>query len=213
MLDKEQKASFRKDIGIILERFRLEKGMSRRELGEALGYSGNSAMQVVARFESGRAGVPKAKIDRLLDILEIKNSDFGIKSSRSLKSFIATGGFFGPAGKMFGSAIVDMMDAGEAEAVKQMISDDEEESTRETSKTTDKKDGSGYTNVARLMKMYRIKNKAQEHSLMEQLDLIDSLSGGDGQKFVDMMLILEISPDKAYQAVEDALTKILGSND
>ena len=64
MITKEQKEIFRKSLGKLLEKRRLEKGINRKELGAILGYEGNSAIQVVARFESGRAGVPKAKIEK-----------------------------------------------------------------------------------------------------------------------------------------------------
>ena len=40
--------------------------MNRKELGVTLDYEVTSELQVVARFESGRAGVPKAKIEKLL---------------------------------------------------------------------------------------------------------------------------------------------------
>ena len=95
MITKEQKELFRKKVGKLLEQRRLEKGLSRRELGESLGYEGNSAIQVVARFESGRAGVPKTKIEQLLKILEFKNEDFGLSGSKSLKNFITASGFLG----------------------------------------------------------------------------------------------------------------------
>ncbi|MDU0461001.1 MAG: helix-turn-helix transcriptional regulator, partial [Geobacteraceae bacterium] len=78
MITKEQKDIFRKSVGKLLEKKRLEKGLNRKEVGVALGYEGNSAIQIVARFESGRAGVPKAKIEKLLEILSITNKDFGL---------------------------------------------------------------------------------------------------------------------------------------
>ncbi len=113
MITKEQKELFRKKIGKLLEQRRLEKGLNRGELGERLGYEGNSAIQVVAGFESGRAGVPKTKIEKLLKILELKNEDFGLSGSKSLKNFITASGFLGSTMAPWSDAMVGFLEGTE----------------------------------------------------------------------------------------------------
>lgn len=200
---KEQKEIFRKEVGKIVERVRLEKGLSRRELGEALGYQGNSAVQVIARIESGRAGIPKAKINKLIEILGMSNRDFGLGTTKSLKNFIAAGGFLGTPGKLLGATIVDMMDANEAAVAKQILSDDSDSVEEFEQKATD------YFDVLRLMKIYCTQKKTVSYSLIEILDLVDNLVVGDDEKFADILATLNISPDDAYQAIETKLTEML----
>lgn len=197
MITKEQKDVFRKTIGKILEKRRLEKGLSRKEIGIALGYEGNSAIQVVARFESGRAGVPKAKIDKLLEILDITNKDFGLVGSKSLKNFIAASGFLSSPVAPWSNAMVDFMEATEANLMKEALV---EEGTADESPADSQSDM--YQDVIRIMRLYRVQKKEVQLTLLEKLDLLDNLTGGDEDKLAEMMVTLKIDPLEAYREVE-----------
>ncbi|MBF0287630.1 MAG: hypothetical protein HQM14_07410 [SAR324 cluster bacterium] len=202
---KEQKDVFRKEVGEIVERFRLEKGYSRRKLGEALGYQGNSAVQVVARIESGRAGIPKSKIDQLVQILGISNKNFGLSSTKSLKNFISAGGFLGTPGKLLGTTIVDMMDANDAKTAREALEDDEENGSNDQNNY----DRTDYFDISRLMKIYRIQKPSQSYSMIEKVNIIDDLADGDNEAFLDILATLDLVPDEVYQAIEEKLTEIL----
>ena len=204
MITKEQKDLFRKAVGKILEKRRLEKGMNRKELGVALGYEGNSAVQVVARFESGRAGVPKAKIETLLEILDITNKDFGLVGSKSLKNFIAASGFLSSPVAPWSNAMVDFMEATEANLMKQALA--EEDSTDEP--PTDSQ-ADMYHDFIRIMRLYRVQKKEALLTLFERLDLLDSLSEGDEDKLAEMLVTLKIDPTEAYREIEGHLMERL----
>lgn len=182
----------------------MEKGMSRRVLGEALGYEGNSAIQVVARFESGRAGVPKAKIEKLLKILEIKNEDFGLSGSKSLKNFITASGFLGSTMVPWSDAMVDFLESTEANFVKQTLTDEENGEESPADSQTD-----SYQDVIRIMRLYRVQKQETQLSLLERLDLLDSLSEGDEDKLTEMLVTLKIDPLEAYREIEDHLMERL----
>jgi len=200
MITKEQKELFRRKVGKLLEQRRLEKGMSRKDLGEALDYEGNSAIQVVARFESGRAGVPKAKISQLLKILDIRNEDFGLSGSKSLKNFISASGFLGSTMVPWSDAMVGFLENTEANFVTQSLSDDEndENSSADTQ-------GELYQDLLRIMRLYRVQKRQSILSLVEKLDLLDSLSDGDEARLTEMLVTLNIDPQEAYQAIEGHL--------
>lgn len=200
MITKEQKELFRRKVGKLLEQRRLEKGMSRKDLGEALDYEGNSAIQVVARFESGRAGVPKAKISQLLKILDIRNEDFGLSGSKSLKNFISASGFLGSTMVPWSDAMVGFLENTEANFVTQSLSDDEndENSSADTQ-------GELYQDLLRIMRLYRVQKRQSILSLVEKLDLLDSLSEGDEARLTEMLVTLNIDPQEAYQAIEGHL--------
>ena len=204
MITREQKELFRKKVGKLLEQRRLEKGMSRKELGEILGYEGNSAIQVVARFESGRAGVPKAKIEKLLEILEVKNEDFGLSGSRSLKNFIAASGFLGSTMAPWSDAMVGFLENTEANFVRQSLTEEEDGEEPPTDSQTDT-----YQDVIRIMRLYRVQNQQTPLSLLEQLGLLDSLSEGDEGKLAEMLVTLKIDPLEAYQVIESQLMERL----
>jgi transcriptional regulator with XRE-family HTH domain len=204
MITKEQKDLFRKAVGKIIEKRRLEKGMNRKELGVALGYEGNSAVQVVARFESGRAGVPKAKIEQLLEILHITNNDFGLVGSKSVKNFIAASGFLSSPMAPWSNAVLNFMEATEANLMKQAL--EEEESTDEP--PTDSQ-ADMYQDVIRIMRLYRVQKKETRLTLFEQLDMLDSLSEGDEEKLAEMLLTLKIDPAEAYLEIEGQLMERL----
>ena len=204
MITKEQKDLFRKAVGKLLEKRRLEKGMNRKELGVALGYEGNSAVQVVARFESGRAGVPKAKIEKLLEILNITNKDFGLVGSKSLKNFIAASGFLGSPVAPWSNAMVNFMEATEANLMKQALT--EEDSADEPPAESQ---AEMYQNVIRIMRLYRVQKKEVHLTLFERLDMLDSLSEGDDDKLAEMLVTLKIDPDEAYREIEEHLMERL----
>ncbi len=204
MITKEQKELFRKKVGKLLEQRRLEKGMSRKELGETLGYEGNSAIQVVARFESGRAGVPKAKVERLLEILEIKNEDFGLSGSKSLKNFITASGFLGSTMAPWSDAMVGFLEGTEANFVKQSLT---EEETGEESPTDAQTDP--YQDVIRIMRLYRVQQQETQLSLLERLDLLDRLSEGDEDTLAEMLVTLKIDALEAYRVIENHLMERL----
>jgi transcriptional regulator with XRE-family HTH domain len=204
MITKGQKDLFRKSVGKLLEKRRLEKGLNRKEIGVALGYEGNSAIQVVARFESGRAGVPKAKIEKLLQILEITNKDFGLVGSKSLKNFIAASGFLSSATAPWSNAMVDFMEASEASLMKQALVDEDTADDTAPDSQTDM-----YQDVIRIMRLSRVQKQEVSRTLFERLDLLDSLSEGDEDKFSEMLATLKIDPIEAYREIEEQLMERL----
>lgn len=204
MITKEQKDLFRKGVGKLLEKRRLEKGLNRKELGVELGYEGNSAIQVVARFESGRAGVPKAKIEKLLEILNITNKDFGLVGSKSLKNFIAASGFLSSPVAPWGNAMVDFMEATEASLMKEAL---EEEDNTDEPPTDSHADT--YQDVIRIMRLYRVQKTEAHLTLIEQLDLVDSLTEGDEDRLAEMLVTLKIDPVEAYREIEGLLMERL----
>jgi len=205
MIPKEQKELFRKRVGNILEQRRMEKGLSRKELGVILGYQGDSAVQVVARYEAGRAGVPKTKIDQLLETLEINNEDFGLSGSKSLKSFITSGSFLGTSMVPWGGAMVDFLEATEASFVRQTMTDDNE--AEESPNST----GESYQNLLRLLRLYRAQKEAKLLSLTEKIDLADNLCGADEQLLSELLALLQVDPEEAYAAIESQLLDRLQS--
>ena len=206
MILKEQKELFRKRVGKILEQRRMEKGLTRKELGELLGYNGDSAIQVVARFEAGRAGVPKAKIDQLLEILEIENKDFGLSTSKSLNNFITAGSFLGTTMVPWGGAMVDFLETTESTFVRQAITDEgsDEEHTPNSSNET-------YQDLLRLLRLYRASKETHQLSLIDKIDLIDTLAEGDEQQLAELFALLKIDATNAYTSIENHLLKQLKS--
>ena len=200
MVTKEQKELFRKKVGKLLEQRRLEKGLSRKELGETLGYKGNSAIQVVARFESGRAGVPKAKIEKLLKLLEVKNDDFGLSGSKSLKNFVSASGFLGSTMAPWSDAMVGFLEGTEANLVKQTLTEEEGGEASPTDSQIDQ-----YQDVIRIMRLYRVQELETKLSLLERLGLLNKLSEGDEVKLAEMLVTLKINPLEAYKVVENHL--------
>ena len=201
MIPKEQKELFRKRVGKILEQRRMEKGLSRKELGKILGYKGDSAVQVVARYEAGRAGVPKAKIDKLLETLEIKNEDFGLSGSKSLKSFITAGSFLGTSMVPWGDTMINFLAETERSFLRQSMSDDEE--------ATEGDDAECYQDLLRLLRLYRAPKEARTLNLLEKVDMADNLCDGDEQLLANLLSLLEIDPQEAYAEVENHLLERL----
>ena len=204
MITKEQKDLFRKSVGNLLEKRRLEKGMNRKEIGVALGYEGNSAIQVVARFESGRAGVPKAKIEKLLEILNITNKDFGLVGSKSLKNFIAASGFLSSPAAPWSNAMVDFMEATEANLMKQALVDEDNSDEPPMDSHVDV-----YQDVIRIMRLCRVQKTAASLTLFERLDMLDSLSEGDEDRLSELLATLKIDPAEAYRVIEAYLMERL----
>ena len=66
MISKEQKELFRKRVGKILERRRMEASLSRKELGRLLDFHGDRTIQMVARYEADTANESHL-LDRLKD--------------------------------------------------------------------------------------------------------------------------------------------------
>ncbi len=204
MITKEQKDLFRKSVGKLLEKRRLEKGLSRKEIGVALGYEGNSAIQIVARFESGRAGVPKAKIEKLLEILTITNKDFGLVGSKSVKNFIAASGFLSSPAAPWSNVMVDFMEASEASIMKQALAD--EDGAEDTASDTP---DDSYLDVIRIMRLYRVQKQERSLTLFERLDLLDTLCEGDEDSLSEMLVTLKVDPVSAYQEIEKVLMERL----
>ncbi len=169
-----------------------------------MGYEGNSAVQVVARFESGRAGVPKAKIEKLLEILEITNKDFGLVGSKSLKNFIAASGFFSSPVAPWSNAMVDFMEATEASLMKQALAEEDSTDEQPTDSQADM-----YQDVIRIMRLYRVQKREAHLTLFERLDLLDSLSEGDEDRLAEMLVTLKIDPVEAYREIEGHLMERL----
>ena len=87
-----KESDFRSVLGEIVSTARLEKGFTQKELGIKMGYTNNSAGQVIHKIEEGKIDVPKKKIHKLVDILDITNEKLGIEKSISLPIWIATRG-------------------------------------------------------------------------------------------------------------------------
>ena len=62
----------RGDVPQRIQSARARRGMTQQELGEALGYSGNSALVTVSRWEAGTRPVPRDKIRALAELLHIE---------------------------------------------------------------------------------------------------------------------------------------------
>ena len=206
MIPKEQKELFRKRVGKILEQRRIEKGLSRKELGRTLGYKGDSAVQVIARYEAGRAGVPKSKIEQLLKILEIKNEDFGLSGSKSLKNFITAGSFLGTSIVPWGDTMIDFLERTEKNFVHQTIGDEDDDEASEESSAEN------YVEVLRLMRLFRAPKESRELSLIEKIDLADTLCGEDEKLFCELLTLLEIEPEDACTVIESHLLERLKQN-
>lgn len=202
MILKEQKELFRKRVGKILEQRRFEKGLSRKELGKILGYKGDSAVQVVARYEAGRAGVPKAKLDQLLEVLELSNEDFGLGGSKSLKNFIAAGSFLGTSVVPWGNTMINFLEKTESDFVHQTMADDDDESD-------DNSEAEDYQGLLRLLRLYRAPKESKTLSLLDKVDLADSLSSGDEELLSELLSLLDIDPEEAYREIEEHLLQRL----
>ena len=203
-MEKQKKEEFRKKVGKIVEHLRLEKGMSRKELGVQLGYKENTASQVVSRFELGRAGIPKGKIEELIKLLGMTNKDFGLESTKSLRNFIAASGFLGFPIHTFGNVMVDYLDARDAEEAKAALTDPDDDGV-EVEETEGNPDQGNvtYFSVTRLMALYKTGMKTENISLLECLNVIDYLCKGDENTFAEVLATVKISAEEAYNTSEE----------
>ena len=158
----------------------------------------------MARFESGRAGVPKAKIEKLLEILNISNKDFGLVGSKSLKNFIAASGFLSSPAAPWSNAMVDFMEATEANLMKQALADEDSADDAAADSQADM-----YQDVIRIMRLSRVQKTERHLSLFERLDMLDSLCEGDEDRLSEMLVTLKIDPIEAYREIEGHLMERL----
>ncbi len=151
--------------------------------------------------------MPKAKISQLLKILEIRNEDFGLSGSKSLKTFISASGFLGSTMAPWSDAMVDFLENSEANFVTESLSDDENDDESSSEETQ----GDLYQDLLRIMRLYRVQKQQSQFTLVEKLDLLDSLSEGDEECLTEMLVALNIDPQDAYQAIEGHLMDQLKS--
>lgn len=64
-----------KDIPPIIKAARIRAGMTQQELGERMGYEGDSANVSVRRWEAGTTPVPLKKIRQLAAVLNLTLDD------------------------------------------------------------------------------------------------------------------------------------------
>ena len=145
--------------------------------------------------------MPKAKLSQLLKILEIRNEDFGLSGSKSLKNFISASGFLGSSMAPWSDAMIDFLENTETNFVTQSLSDDENDDENSSADTQ----GELYQDLLRILRLYRVQKQKSQLSLVEKLDLLDSLSEGDEESLTQMLVALNIDPQAAYQAIESHL--------
>lgn len=63
------------EIGTLLRKARIEKGMTQQELGEAVGLNPKSAQPLVAGWERGGRPVPRARLKRVAEVLGLNVED------------------------------------------------------------------------------------------------------------------------------------------
>jgi len=63
------------EIGALLRKARIEKGMTQQELGEAVGLNPKSAQPLVAGWERRGRPVPRARLKRVAEVLELNVVD------------------------------------------------------------------------------------------------------------------------------------------
>ncbi|MBF0238022.1 MAG: helix-turn-helix transcriptional regulator [SAR324 cluster bacterium] len=83
---------FLKLLGEIVSGARLEKGLTQKELGMEIGYAENSAGQVIHKIEEGKIAIPKRKITKLMEALNITPDKLGLEQSVSLPMWISSQG-------------------------------------------------------------------------------------------------------------------------
>ncbi|MBF0236703.1 MAG: helix-turn-helix transcriptional regulator [SAR324 cluster bacterium] len=88
----EREQQFYKLLGEIISGARLEQGLTQKELGIEMGYAENSAGQVIHKIEDGKIPIPKRKITKLLDVLQITHDKLGLEHSVSLPVWISSHG-------------------------------------------------------------------------------------------------------------------------
>ena len=96
--------------------------------------------------------------------------------------------------------MVDFLESSEAKFVTRTLEDDDDSGEQDVESQTEL-----YQDVLRIMRLYRVQKIEPEMSLLEKLDMVDNLSGGDEAKFSEMLVILRVDPLEAYQAIEGNL--------
>lgn len=64
-----------KDIPPIIKAARIRAGFTQQELGERIGYTGQTAQVSIRKWESGKAPVPMAKVRQLAAVLNLTLDD------------------------------------------------------------------------------------------------------------------------------------------
>lgn len=64
-----------KDIPPIIKAARIRQGFTQQELGERMGYSGESAGATMRKWETGKTPVPMVKIRQLAAVLNLTLDD------------------------------------------------------------------------------------------------------------------------------------------
>ena len=101
--------------------------------------------------------------------------------------------------------MVDFLENTENNFVTQSLSDDENDDENSSTDTQ----GELYQDLLRILRLYRVQKQQTQHSLVEKLDLLDSLSEGDEERLTQMLVTLNIDPQEAYQAIEGHLMEQL----
>ncbi len=121
---------------------------------------------------------------------------------------MSASGFLGFPVNPLSKAMIDYIDTREAEIGMDALSDQDDEGNTEADEE-DEQESVGYFNVARLMKLYRAGIRNKEYSLLESLEVIDSLCKGDESTFADVLATLSISAEDAYNDIEASIVKKL----
>jgi mannose-6-phosphate isomerase class I len=121
-----------------------------------------------------------------------------------LKNFITASGFLGSTMAPWSDAMVGFLENTESNFVKQTLA---EEENGEESSTDSQADP--YQDVIRIMRLYRVQKQETPLSLLERLDLLNSLSEGDEDQLAEMLVTLKIDPLEAYQVIEGHLMERL----
>jgi len=79
-----------------------------------------------------------------------------------------------------------------------MTDDDEQDSPAET-----------YQELLRLLRLYRARKETKPLTLLEKIDLVDTLCAGDENLLGELLALLEIDPAEAYAEIENHLLERL----
>ncbi|MCA1747334.1 MAG: hypothetical protein LC655_06530, partial [Bacteroidales bacterium] len=123
-------------------------------------------------------------------------------ASKSLKSFITTGSFLGTSMVPWGDTMLNFLETTENNFFRHTISDDDEEESVSS-------DADAYKGVLRLLRLHRASKEVLPLSLIDRIDLCDTLCAGDEELLTDLLSLLEIDPEEAYVEIEQQLLKRL----
>ena len=141
---------------------------------------------------------------KLLETLEIKNEDFGLSGSKSLKNFITAGSFLGTSMVPWGDTMINFLAETERSFLRQSMTDDDESSDGEETEC--------YQDLLRLLRLYRAPKEVRQLGLLEKIDLADNLCAGEEQLLANLLSLLDIDPQEAYAEVENHLLERLKNN-